>query len=251
MEFKRSAEKLIEKYVNRKANSKEIEVLESWYLRYQTGDTLSKQELQEEYEIGLRKLNIHLNGIQKSNSLWQRVASAAAVAFVLCAGIYFYTHPDKGIKEKISVAQDIPPGKNTAIITLASGETINLSGSKKGVVIAANKLVYNDGTTVPGSLLNKDVQMTAHTPRGAIYNLTLPDGTMVIMNAESSLKFRKCEMFEKQASAGNQNRPRRVSIQDSSQASHSGGLPAEGDIRLYRSAIVSFCVAMPDSFRLR
>ncbi|SMD17217.1 FecR family protein [Pedobacter nyackensis] len=190
MEFER-AEKLIEKYNSGKAKPEERALLESWYLKYKTGETLSPEDLQQEHDLGLHKLNGYLDGAQKIK-LWPRIASVAAILLVLSAGLYFYNTRYISIKDKISLAQDIPPGKNTAILTLANGKTINLSDAKRGVVVKEGKLVYNDGTGVESPGNDKQassLEMTAHTPRGGMYNVTLPDGTIVMLNAESSLKF--------------------------------------------------------------
>lgn len=190
MEFKQ-AEKLIERYNNGTASPEEKALLESWYLKYKTANTLNPGDLQEEHNLGLQALNTYLNQPPKMK-LWSRIASAAAILLVISAGFYFYSARNKGIKDKISLAQDIPPGKNTAILTLADGRTINLSDAKNGVVIGPDKLVYNDGTHVADQERvesNLPVEITASTSRGGIYNLTLPDGTTVVLNAESSLKF--------------------------------------------------------------
>jgi ferric-dicitrate binding protein FerR (iron transport regulator) len=102
---------------------------------------------------------------------------------------------------------DILPGSNKATLTLANGKTINLSEAKTGVVVVnASSLKYNDNTAVisnnsPSSqtsprhlddrrdLLNSTEKITVATPRGGQYQITLPDGTRVWLNAASSLKF--------------------------------------------------------------
>ena len=66
--------------------------------------------------------------------LWQRIAAAAAMLLVAGAALFFYNtllhlesarHP-----ELVSGSHDIVPGKNTAIVTLANGKTIQLSDAK-------------------------------------------------------------------------------------------------------------------------
>lgn len=190
MEFKQ-ADKLIEAYNNGTASPEERALVESWYLKYKTANTLSSVALQEEHDLGLQALNAYLTEPRKMR-FWPRIASAAAILLVMGSGFYFYKVQNMGIKDKISLAQDIPPGRNTAILTLADGKTINLSDAKHGVVIADDKLVYNDGTGIAvakGVQSKTSLEMTANTPRGGIYNVTLPDGTTVMLNAESSLKF--------------------------------------------------------------
>lgn len=190
MKFKR-ADILIDKYNSGEIASEEKALLESWYLKYKTGETLSPEDLQLEHDLGLDVLNRNLDGSRKIN-LWSRVASAAAILLVFGTGLYFYNTRHISIKDKISSAQDIPPGKNTAVITLANGKTISLSDAKNGVVVKGGDLIYTDGTGV-GSPEKDDAGlasvMTASTPRGGMYNVTLPDGTKVMLNAESSLTF--------------------------------------------------------------
>jgi transmembrane sensor len=154
-------------------------------------------------------------GIQtKRIKLWPRIATAAAVAAVVF-GIWFFnsnTNPDAGKGHgSAQYANDIKPGKNTATLTLANGKTINLSDAKTGVIVDASKLTYNDGSLVQYSSgshfsgsqksdqkntgpvrvtsLGVAEQLTASTPRGGTYTVTLPDGTKVWLNAASSLKF--------------------------------------------------------------
>jgi transmembrane sensor len=116
--------------------------------------------------------------------LWIRIAAAASVIIAIGTGILFYASHHH---ERELLANDIGPGKNTATLTLAGGKTINLSDTKTGVVIAASKITYNDGTAVkdaPAAGLQ-----TINTPRGGTYQVLLPDGTKVWLNAASSFKF--------------------------------------------------------------
>lgn len=190
MELK-DAKELIERYNSGKAGPKEKALLESWYLKYKGGTTLSPEDLQLEHDLGLQKLHAYLNKSYKA-TLWPRIMAAATILLVFGVGFYFYSTRYTSIKDKIAANQDIPPGKNTAVLTLDNGETINLSDTKNGVVIAGSKLTYNDGSQVNGTEKKESQQiaeMTASTPRGGTYNITLPDGTTVVLNAESSLKF--------------------------------------------------------------
>lgn len=131
--------------------------------------------------------------------LWPRyVAAAAAVLLVAAISVLIYT---SGITNRSNnlvglTHNDIAPGKNKAYITLSNGKTIELSSSKKGLVIDADKLTYNDGTAidalVSGNLPGHSKEsglLTLITPRGGQYEVTLSDGTIVYLNAESSLKY--------------------------------------------------------------
>ena len=130
------------------------------------------------------------NPIQKTiQPLWPRLIAAAAVILILGTGIFFYSSrsaPEDGFK--LGAAKDIPAGKNKATLTLANGEVIALSDAKNGVVIDAKTLAYNDGTAVGELKPTSGIQKIA-TPRGGTYQIVLPDGTKVWLNAASALKF--------------------------------------------------------------
>jgi len=90
-------------------------------------------------------------------------------------------------------AQDVVPGSNKAVLTLADNSTINLDDAKNGVL-------GQQGNTQ--LVKNKDGQLTYHTtaasplaynllttPRGGQFQLLLPDGSKVWLNAASSLRY--------------------------------------------------------------
>jgi transmembrane sensor len=117
--------------------------------------------------------------------LWPRIAIAAATVAVIFIGVYFFKsffQPEAG---SVIARNDIAPGSKKATITLADGKTINLSGTKGGVVVDSRKIAYNDGSLVQHS---NGVQ-TISTPRGGTYEITLSDGTQVWLNAASSLTY--------------------------------------------------------------
>lgn len=127
--------------------------------------------------------------------LWPYIASAAAVLLIIGIAIFLYNgySDNKRARHLAALSRyDIAPGKNTATITLSNGKTIGLSESKNGIVISASGLTYNDGSSVNDqSTYNRDkiTMLTASTPRGGTYQVTLPDGTKVWLNAASSLEF--------------------------------------------------------------
>lgn len=190
MELK-EAKALLEKYRTGKIGKEEKALVESWYLKYKAAGPLSPEALQEEHDHGLQALNAYLRKPNKTR-LWSRIAAAAVIILAFGTGLYFYTAPHKGIKDKMTLAQDIPPGKNTAILMLANGETIKLSDLKTGVKVNAKNWSYNDDTRLGTGQQDQFAgvkQLAISTPRGGTYKITLPDGTLVILNAESTLRF--------------------------------------------------------------
>lgn len=136
---------------------------------------------------------------KKARLLPKLVAIAAAVALII-SGIWFYAgNPVVNRNSEIVNQNDIKPGKNAATITLPDGSSVQLSDAKTGVVIDASKITYSDGSTLGSkgesnlgntSSLRLPNGMTAiTTPRGGTYQVVLPDGTKVFLNADSKLEF--------------------------------------------------------------
>ena len=147
--------------------------------------------------------NILATGANPSESrkptrrLWSKLSSAAAAIVIFSIGIWFLKKEGKKI-EKYSVLAEmaIPPGKPGATLILASGKKIRLSDASAGKLAdeagiaisktASGELVY-DLTSSSNKL--PDQNNTLSTSRGETYQLRLPDGSLVWLNAASSLKY--------------------------------------------------------------
>lgn len=168
-------------------------------------EELSQQEILNTHitDIDQRLDSVYLNvkahiisqGNIKMFRLWVRIAVAASVIFAIGTGMYLYQFRNFSHSNVVlSSGRDLSPGKNTAVLTLADGKTITLSDAKTGVMIRSNTngplLTYNDGSRVGGAAVAGPQKMlTVATPRGGTYQIVLPDGTKVWLNAASSIKF--------------------------------------------------------------
>jgi transmembrane sensor len=128
-----------------------------------------------------------------------KFSAAAAVLLVLGTAVYLYLSPVKK-QDVLPLAQytaDIKPGGNKAILTLANGKQVILDEAKDGVLINQSgmtikksgngQLVYQVNS--PSRTSGKVSYNTISTPRGGEYQITLPDGTHIWLNAASSLRF--------------------------------------------------------------
>ncbi|SDJ10741.1 FecR family protein [Pedobacter sp. ok626] len=134
--------------------------------------------------------------------LWSRRIVVAAM-LILCtsAGLYFYVGNQKLNNNQL--AGDIAPGSNKALLTLADGSKIVLDEALKGNLTSQNgvriikaddgQLVYTINENAQSQKLNnvagKILTNTISTPRGGQYQVNLPDGTRVWLNAASLIKF--------------------------------------------------------------
>lgn len=90
----------------------------------------------------------------------------------------------------------LTPGRNQALLTLADGRTVRLADAGPGLLAqqgsrqvrqtAPGELSYLTGSATPAA--DTLLRNTVHTPRGGQYQLQLPDGSRVWLNADSRLE---------------------------------------------------------------
>ncbi|WCT09890.1 FecR family protein [Mucilaginibacter jinjuensis] len=190
------AKELLIKYKAGNCTDAEKALVEKWLFQYQNEDLdLSDERIETiGQEIWLNLPKPQLKIVKKS--LWLRVAAAATVLLFLSVGLYFMFNGASYGPHAVVYKTDIKPGANTAILTLASGKTIELTGAKNGELAsdgnaviskAANgEVVYHIKDTTNENQLAYN---TMATPRSGQYHLVLADGTNVWLNAESSIKY--------------------------------------------------------------
>lgn len=123
---------------------------------------------------------------------------AAAAVLLLGIGTYIWLsrQPDPLPEQVVSVTKDssIAPGRSGAILTLADGSQVVLDSMDNGrlakqngseVIMQDGRLVYDPAAASKTAVLYN----TMTTPRGRQFEITLPDGTHVWLNAASSIRY--------------------------------------------------------------
>ncbi|QHS60470.1 FecR family protein [Chitinophaga agri] len=127
-----------------------------------------------------------------------RWAAAAAIVLLAGSGVYYYMNtvsPRKtftAVNNVLADTADIAPGTNKAILTLANGDVVTLDSAGNQVINQGQTLVRQQNGQLQYAVQgNSDavVYNTLSVPRGGQFNIILPDGSHVWLNAASSMRY--------------------------------------------------------------
>lgn len=196
-------QELIQKYFKGETTEEEENKIHLWYsteLEEALEANFSEEELnhskakiynQTVEQLGWKNESVK---VKKSHLLYY---IAASILLTLTIGLYFYSI--KSVDQKTHYTKllkgDIGPGGSNATLQLANGKIIQLNPSVKGAVynnegikieqLANGKLVFK-------ILENHQIdqkQNVIQTPPGGQYQIILPDGSEVYLNASTTFKF--------------------------------------------------------------
>lgn len=125
--------------------------------------------------------------------LWYPWAAAVAIVFLVLGGLYYFQQRDAALQS--AYGDDVAAGKDGATLTLADGTQIRIDealtgniAEQSGVMItkdAEGQIIYE----VISNEANAVGYNTLATTRGEQTKIRLPDGTLVYLNASSSLRY--------------------------------------------------------------
>lgn len=192
-------QELIQRYIDGTATVTEQQELLNWYRSKdhtqvewtdteEVEDILDRVLLKTKQEIGVR---VHSQTSRFKSFPWTRVAIAASI--LLALGIAWISHYHKVLKTEAPLVQtEITPGVDKAILKMHDGNSIDLETHHKGKIGSSLYTVSDGQLKLNDPEHTEDVTpkyTSLETPKGAQYHMTLPDGTKVILNAQSVIRF--------------------------------------------------------------
>lgn len=206
---KKKFQDLVDKFLENRLTKEEEELLLSIYYRYQSLDLNWDDNLMGQQDVVHEKLylkisenidaveNAEIRGSNHRFVSFIRYVAAILLLSSIIIGRYIISDKKKSNHVVHNEQMRIMPGGNKAFLTLSDGKQILLDSLESGRIAvdgrtgidktADGKLVYNAERSSyrSGSLRFN----TITTPRGGQYLIVLPDGSTVILNAASSIRF--------------------------------------------------------------
>ncbi|TRW25985.1 DUF4974 domain-containing protein [Flavobacterium zepuense] len=194
---------LLKRYREGRLSPEEKAKLETWYIDKGTNSTHELSPQDAARLIQSLRGELPLKHPVPIRPLWPRIVAAACLLLMLSFGDYFLFHQQTSPKHTTAaLKQDVAPGGNKAVLTLADGSKVTLEDSRRGELAKQSgatitqtgngQLMYSTVNNAAPSARGGGVtvlQNTLSTPKGGQYQLILPDGSHVWLNAASSLKY--------------------------------------------------------------
>lgn len=202
-------EGLANKWLEGTITPREKQLLEQWYQQDQDGQvdipaSFAAGEAAHDERIlaGIRKKIAAAGGEMQvahpvrrpQRRYWQ---AAAAILILVSASAYllFINQSPQKMAVKNSTppaATAVVPGSSKAVLTLANGATVTLDSAGNQVIQQGHTTVQQTGGQLTYAAAGNETTVslnTLRTPRGGQFQLTLPDGTKVWLNAASAITF--------------------------------------------------------------
>ncbi|SDK93427.1 FecR family protein [Pedobacter sp. ok626] len=195
--MEKDARELLLKYHQGQATAEEKAMLENWLHNFnaEIEHGLSDEQLQLAHQQNWAA--IKPNTSKPSIPLWKKLSIAASILLCLSLAFYFYSAVRPVQLVQTTKTSPIAPGGNKAFLTLSNGQKISLTDATNGKLAeqsgiqitktATGMLVYQ--LTDQPNPSGKTSYNTIETPKGGQYQLILPDGSKVWLNAASTLTF--------------------------------------------------------------
>ena len=202
---------MLDRYLKNQSNTKEKEKLDEFFEENSNSIEASKS-IENVSKLEDKIFNYIQFGIKeqfkKESTLnripYLQIAASILVIFLFSTTIYFYrssiaSKSQLPIVQGVAKIEDKQPAKNIAILTLGNNSQIVLDEATNGEIAQESgvsilktdkgELIYKIRNS--NNLSNNDLNKynTISTPMGGKFKVILPDGSLVVLNAASTLKY--------------------------------------------------------------
>ena len=162
-----------------------------------TDDSL-RQRLEDRFKQIEQHLAFQQPRSKRVSMVWRWVAAAAVIVLLAGGGIWYWLSSETKPAVVSNVQQnEVVPGSDKAVLTLADGKTITLDSARHEMLGRQGQTTVNqqggqliyDASEASNTPSGELIYNTLTTPRGGQYQLTLPEGTQVWLNSASSIRF--------------------------------------------------------------
>lgn len=191
---------LADKLLKGTISEEEKVLFENWYNTFPEEDVRWNDESVHAAAELKRRIYRRVKGDSIITGKWYW--AAAVITLLIAGGAYYHYNTQKGREQLLAKSGSVSggtivPGTNKATLVMANGNTITLNDEENGVLaqqgntkiikLNSGQLAFQQGQgNDAGSMASLN---TLSTPRGGQYQITLPDGTAVWLNAASKLVF--------------------------------------------------------------
>lgn len=174
------------------------ELMELAYRDFEPAQTVFSRENSKGLWRGIRQqLAAEEKVVQINEGMRTRAWLWAAAVLLLCmGGTWLWLAGNKEEVKPLAVYNNIVPGTSKATLTLADGRVVVLDSlqtedtvaQQNGVAVvnlSKDRIAYH----MADAGIPADAYNTLSTPRGGQYQVILPDGSEVYLNAASSIRF--------------------------------------------------------------
>ena len=193
---------ILVKYLSKEANIDEIEELDRWLIKKENISIFNSYVQTDyftsifmtKYDLQMAKSKIHnrIRLIERRNKLERYKKNAFAASIILLVGVSLFNQ--FYFNETIIIKDPIVIGTDKAVLTLENGDQVILEKGQK----FHNKTVNSDGKALTYTIKNRSSSNSKNEkiasnfltiPRGGQFSLNLEDGTKVLLNSDSKIKY--------------------------------------------------------------
>lgn len=198
-------EYLAAKWFNKTITAEERTEFSTWYNQNLDDEIWVAEGLASSEEDHKQRILNRINhSIDKNVQIRMRlylkqIAAAAAILLFLSIGIFMATQRTTHADKQLALQNAPVPGRNKAVLILANGKEISLDNEEGSGLIATESGVSitktGDGQIkytikeAEGNSSSENEMNTIKTPNGGQYQVVLPDGSTVWLNASSALTY--------------------------------------------------------------